>query len=132
MYGKLILLLILLSSGLRSQDTNKIKIEIKPEKWYTLKYQKFDNVFIVCIFQQHRDFNNEFEQLINEDTMFLSKQSYLAESNLISGIVLNYDKFQLSFGTRSQPPKEREGKGFTKAFNIGFNFGDNRWVSENY
>ena len=107
-------------------------IHIKAINWDTNMYRKYDYVFIVGLFSQHRDFGNEIEQKINRDTANLSKHSYVAESNVIGGISLSYDKFQISFGTRSKPRDDRAEKGYTKAFNIGFNFGDNRWVSENY
>ncbi|MCE3227665.1 MAG: hypothetical protein K0S32_2216 [Bacteroidetes bacterium] len=100
--------------------------------WDTTRYQKFDYVLIVGIYQQYRNFSNEFKQLINKDTLGLSSHVYVAESQLNSGIVFNYDKFQISFGTRSSPQSESAKKGYTKTFNIGFNFGDNRWVSESY
>jgi hypothetical protein len=119
---------------LQSQDTTKTG---RMRNWDTLKYQKFDYVLIVGVFQQHRDFSNNFEQQIYHarplsDTAMNSKHTYYAESRLITGIVLNYDKFQLSFATRSKPPEASLGKGYTKTFNIGLNFGDNRWISENY
>jgi hypothetical protein len=106
--------------------------ELKAIKWDTLKYQKFDYVLIVGLYQQHRNFTNTFQEMINHDTRGLSIQTYNAESKLISGITLSYDKFQLSFGVRSTPQNGSEGKGYTKTFNIGFNFGDNRWLLENY
>jgi hypothetical protein len=139
MHKFLFLFLILFSTLFKAQETKRDSaiLEIKTVKWDTTKYRKYEYVFIVGIFQQHRDFRNEFRQEMNadrvgSDTSVLSSHVYYAESKLISGIVLNYDKFQLSFGTRSKPPKESAGKGYTKMFNIGFNFGDNRWVSENY
>ncbi len=133
MYRYLVLLTILLSLNSNSQTTenDSADMELKSLKWDTTKYRKFDYVLIVGIFQQHRDFNSEFIQLINKDTASLSRHSYYAESQLITGVALNYDKFSFSFGSRSQP-QGSTGKGYTKTFNIGFNFGDNRWLLENY
>ncbi len=104
----------------------------KGRNWDTTKYHKFDFVLIVGLYQQHRNFNNEFEQLVNKDTSSLSRQSYMAESQLNTGITLNYDKFSVSFGTRTSPQSESTGKGYTKTFNIGLNVGDNRYVLETY
>jgi hypothetical protein len=143
MHKFLISLLILFSTVCSGQEekrdssTHHRHHEIETAKWDTTYYHKYDYVFIVGIFQSHRDFSNEFAQEINKDkagndTANLSNHLYYAESNLVTGFVFNYDKFQLSFGTRSEPPKQNQGKGYTKTFNLGFNFGDNRWVSENY
>lgn len=118
--------------GAQTQKDSDISVQSKPHKWDTLKYQKFDYVLIVGFYQQYRNFNNDIKQLINRDTMALSQHVYSAESNLVSGLAFNYDKFQLSFGIRSKPQDSSSGKGYTKMFNLGFSFGDNRWVSENY
>jgi hypothetical protein len=133
MHKYLLLLIILLQVFIRAQnkfDTLNGKAPVR--KWDTTKYQKFDYVFIVGVYQQYRNFSNEFKQVINRDTLGLSQHVYMAESQLNTGLVFNYDKFQISFGTRSSPQSESAGKGFTKTFNIGFNFGDNRWVLESY
>jgi len=130
------ILLFFTFSFLKSQTNNNLDTEIKLEKkltkWDTLKYRKFERVLILGFFTQYRNFNNEFEQLMNKDTLGLTKNAYFAESNSISGLVFNYDKISFSIGTRSQPQNESAGKGYTKVFNIGLNVGDNRWVSENY
>jgi len=134
MYRYLVLLTIFLSLVSKSQtsESDTADMELKVIKWDTLKYKKFDYVLIVGIFQQQRNFSNTFQELINKDTLGLSTQVYNAESKSIAGITLSYDKFQLSFGTRSTPQNGSAGKGYTKTFNIGFNFGDNRWLTENY
>jgi hypothetical protein len=116
-------------------QTNKDSIFVNKKQtknWDTLKYHKFERVLIVGVFQQYRNFSNEFEQLINADTNHLSQQVYFAESKLTGGLVFNYDKFSLSFTTKTQPQDFSLGKGNTKVFNIGFNVGDHRWVLENY
>ncbi|MDO9001672.1 MAG: DUF4421 family protein [Bacteroidota bacterium] len=134
MHRYLFFFLVLSSLSGRTQNTSetKVSIEKKRKNWDTLKYEKFERVFIVGLFQQYRNFSNEFKQLINNDSLGISNNTYFAESQLIGGIVLNYDKFSLSLGTRTQPQEFNTGKGHTKTFNIGFNVGDNRWVSENY
>ena len=114
-----------------NKDSAKV-LKIKRVNWDTTKYRKYKYVFIVGIFNQYRDFTNEIIQEINKDSLKLSNQTYVAESDVASGISLSYDKFQLNFSTRTKPRKDSQGKGYTNMFNIGFSFGDNRWVSENY
>lgn len=134
MHKSFAIFLILLSLKVCAQtgtDTN-VGSESKARNWDTLKYQKFDYVLIVGIYQQNRSFNNKFRQIQNTDSNNLSSQVYSAESQLMSGIALNYDKFSVSFGTRTSPKPESAGKGYTKTFNLGINIGDNRYVFENY
>ncbi len=126
------LILFTLFSFLTQGQTNVetvAKIEKKSRNWDTLKYQKFERVLIVGLFQQVRTFNNEFN-LIPRDS--LSQHVYSAESNLTGGISFSFDKFQFSLATRSNPSNEGSSKGYTKMFNLGLNVGDNRWVSETY
>jgi hypothetical protein len=125
-------ILIAISVSSQTNTDSDLVIEKKARNWDTLKYHKFERVLIVGLFQQYRDFSNTFEQSINKDVLGISKTVYMAESQLIGGVVFNYDKFSLSFGTKTQPQQFSNGKGNTKTFNIGFNVGDNRWVSENY
>ena len=134
MYKYLIFCFALTFQVLTSQTKidSEISITKKARNWDTLKYHKFERVLIVGLFQQYRNFNLEFKQLMNKDSLGTTNTTYIAESQLIGGVVINYDKFSLSFATRTQPQKFNEGKGYTKTFNVGFNVGDNRWVSENY
>lgn len=105
------------------------KVEKKARNWDTLKYQKFERVLIIGLFQQVRTFNNEFN-LIPRDS--LSQHVYSAESNLTGGFSFSFDKFQFSLATRNSPSTDGSTKGYTKMFNLGLNVGDNRWVSETY
>lgn len=116
-----------------SSDT-EVKIARKEKKWDTLKYQKFETVLIVGIYQQRRGFSNEFKQLMTPDSAGLSVHTYSTESDFtgVAGITVNYDKFQISVGKGVKPPDNAGGKGHTQMFNIGLNVGDNRWVSETY
>ncbi len=134
MYKYFVLLTFFLCFGLNAQTTKEdsTKALVKQYGWDTLKYHKFDYVLIVGLYQQHRNFNLTFQQLINTDTILSSLQTYGAESGNIGGIVLNYDKFLISFGVRNTPQDPGAKKGFTKAFNIGLSVGDNRWVLESY
>lgn len=131
MFRYLSILFVLFYGSAMAQSTVNAtaKIEKKSRNWDTTKYQKFERVLIVGLFQQVRTFNNEFN--ISQPDSF-SKHVYSAESNLSGGILFNFDKFQLSFATRNEPSKESEGKGYTKMFNLGLSVGDNRWVSETY
>ncbi len=133
MHKYLVLLTILLPFCLRSQTLNQdsLNAEVKTYDWDTLKYRKFDYVLIVGLFQQHRSFTLKLQR---QDVPFntLSSQTLSAESSLIGGVTLGYDKFQFSFGTRNTPQDNSGGKGYTKTFNIGVNVGDNRWLLENY
>ena len=133
MYKHFVLLTVLFSLHLNSQTESELNLKPIENKynWDTLKYSRFDYVLIVGLFQQHRTFNITFLELMNKDTFGLATQTYGAESNLIGGITIGYDKLLFSFGTRSTPPAGNTGKGNTKTFNIGLNFGDNRWVIEN-
>lgn len=135
--NKLIFIILLFFIKFLNAQTNQssnteLQIEKNLIKWDTLKYRKFERVLIVGVFQQFRNFENSFEQKMFKDSLGISKHQYVAESQLIGGMVLNYDKFQLSFATKTQPQQYSSGKGNTKTFNIGLNVGDNRWVSENY
>ena len=134
MHKYLVLLIILSSFKIHAQSTEG-KGEVSggnTRDWDSTKYRKFDYVFIVGLYQQTRSFNNEFELTASKDTLGLSKHSFMAESQLMSGVTLNYDKFSLSFGTRTSPQAESAGKGYTKTFNIGLNIGDHRYILENY
>jgi hypothetical protein len=103
----------------------------KKAVWDTTKYHKFRSNLIIGFFQTYRNFNNEFQQFKTTDTGGISKNNYFAESRLIAGIELTYDKFSLAVGFKSTPQKNSSGKGNTKTFNANFNFGGNTWLLEN-
>lgn len=65
------------------------------------------------------------------DSLGQSKVSYKAEANNITGIELNYDKFNIAFGFKSTPPANQTSKGDTKYTNLALNVGGNRWILEN-
>lgn len=113
-------------------DVIKSYKTVKTPNWDTLKYQKFNYVLIVGYFQQYRNFTNEISQTVNKDSLKLSSTPLIAESRLISGLVFNYDKFQIQFGIGTRPQDNSNGKPESKVFNFGFTFGDNRWVAETY
>lgn len=118
----------------QSNSNNEISIAKKSKNWDTLKYQKFETVLIVGLYQQHRTFSNEFKQVMVSDTLGLSAHTFSTEVDFTgaAGIVINYDKFQISFAKGIKPASTAGSRGYTDVFNIGLNVGDNRWVSENY
>jgi hypothetical protein len=128
------LLIVFFSCFARAQKNKDVELQIKyKQKDYDFtKYQKYDTVLVVGLFQQYRTFSTIIVQQMNADTLRLSEQTYLAESNLTGGIVLSYDKFRLAFATRNQPNKLSEGKGFTSMFNIGLSVGDNKYNVDAY
>lgn len=115
-------------------QNNDVEIAVlnKKKDWDTTRYEKFDYVFIAGIYQLHRDFSNEFTQRMNSDKTGQSGHSLNAESDFNTGVVLNYDLFQISFGVRTKPRDNKAGKGFTESYNLGLNFGGNEWICENY
>jgi hypothetical protein len=143
-----ICLLLFLSTFLKGQDTiplvkgdstlklvvkkDSSVIKIKEVYWDSAMYRKYEKVFIVGVFSQWRQFNNEIKSLMGKDTLGLAKQSFVAESGSSSGLSLSYDKFQLSIGGKPKNNDTSNAKGHTQMFNVGLSFGDNRWVSESY
>lgn len=72
----------------------------------------------------------DISQLLMKDSLAQSKIAYVAEANLIYGIELNYDKFNISLGFKN-PSTQTKQKGDTKYRNIALNIGGNRWILEN-
>lgn len=99
--------------------------------WDTLRYQKYSSSLIIGVFQSYRNFENSFEQFKMSDSTGASKNDYMAESRLVSGIEVIYDKFSFGLAVRSNPPKASSGKGNTRTFNTNFNFGGNIWYFQN-
>jgi hypothetical protein len=96
----------------------------------TLYYQKYNASIIPAYYGSTKGYNLNMEQFMNKDTIGRSKINYVAESNWVDGVELSYDKLSVSFGYKSQPPKDKEKKGKTDYYNFGFNFGGNRWILE--
>lgn len=139
MHKYCLLIIILLSTFLHAQDV-EVKVHgdstkhfrIKPVNWDTVQYRKYNYVFIVGYFSQYRVFNNEIISQMHKDTLGLGKQTYVAQSGVVNGLVFNYDKFQIAIGGRPKFKDTSSTKGRTQMFNIGVSFGDNRYVSESY
>lgn len=100
-------------------------------RWDTLKYQKFQSNLIVGVFQSYRNFENSFEQFDMPDSTGISRNNYKAESRLVTGIDVTYDKFSFALGLRSVPPAASTGKGNTQTLNANLNFGGNVWYVQN-
>lgn len=97
----------------------------------SMYYTKYRGRVIVSVFQSYRYYNMDISQKLVHDSLGKSKLSYQAESNNITGVELNYDKFNISFGFRSEAPKNNSAKGNTKYTNLAFNVGGNKWIWEN-
>lgn len=97
--------------------------------WDSTYYRKYKDKLIVSVFQSYRKYGIDIEQKLVKDSLGLSKIAYIAEANLIYGIELNYDKFNLSIGFKS-PSTQTQQKGDTKFRNIALNIGGNRWILE--
>ena len=98
--------------------------------WDTTYYTKYRHRLIVSVFQSYRDYKIDINQKLVTDSTGKSKVSYIAESNLVYGIELNYDKFNISVGFKN-PSTQSAKKGDTKYRNFALNIGGNRWLLEN-
>jgi len=98
--------------------------------WDSTYYVKYKSRLIVSFFQSYRNYNIELEQYLKKDTFGLSKINYIAQANNISGIELNFDKLNFSFGYASIAPTNVKQTGKTNHFNIGMNIGGNEWILE--
>jgi hypothetical protein len=98
--------------------------------WDSTYYVKYKSRLIISFFQSYRNYNIELQQYLKKDTFSLSKLNYIAQANNISGIELNYDKLNFSFGYASIPPANVKQTGKTDHFNIGMNIGGNEWILE--
>ncbi len=98
--------------------------------WDTTKYEKLNDRFIVAYFQSVKSFNSEIGQVTLKDSLNQSSFNYFAETNTSQGVELNFDKINLQIGFKSRSPKATDKYGQTDFFNLGFNFGGNRWFIE--
>ncbi|MES2398266.1 MAG: DUF4421 family protein [Bacteroidota bacterium] len=99
--------------------------------WDSTYYTKYRDRLIISVFQSYRSYAMDISQTVTKDSLGLSKIGYVAEANLISGIEINYDKFNISLGFKSGASKDQYKKGDTKFRNIALNIGGNRWILEN-
>ncbi|MES2567564.1 MAG: DUF4421 family protein [Bacteroidota bacterium] len=98
--------------------------------WDSSYYRKYTDRLIVSVFQSYRNYTTDISQQLTNDTLGQSKIAFVAEANLIYGIELNYDKFNLSLGFKN-PSTQIKQKGDTKYKNFALNIGGNRWILEN-
>lgn len=128
---KYLILFLFFTIGLAAQEKSVIEVSVQKNSAFdTTMYQKFRTNLIIGVFQSYRDYNNSFRQFKNADTLGISNNNYYAESNLITGIEINYDKFDLTLSLRSKPQTDSK-EGSTKIFNASFNTGGNKWFLEN-
>ncbi len=100
-------------------------------EWDTLKYRKYHSNFIVSLFQSYRNFKNEFQQFKAHDSLGISKNHYEADSRLVTGVEIIYDKFSFGVALRTKPQDNSAGKGRSTTFNTNLNFGGNIWYFQN-
>jgi len=98
--------------------------------WDSTYYVKYKDRLIVSVFQSYRNYGMDISQMLTKDSLGKSKIAYVAEANLIYGVELNYDKFNLSVGFKN-PSTQTQQKGDTKYRNIALNIGGNHWILEN-
>jgi len=94
-------------------------------------YTKYRDRLIVSLFQSYRYYNISIDQKLVSDSAKLSKLAYGAESNNITGIEVNYDKFGFAIGFKTAKTAVGVYKGNTTYTNLGFNIGGNKWIWEN-
>jgi hypothetical protein len=98
--------------------------------WDTTYYTKYRDRLIVSFFQSYRNYGIDIDQKLTKDSLGKSKLAYVAEANLVYGLELNYDKFNISVGFKN-PSTTAAKKGDTKYRNFALNIGGNHWLLEN-
>ncbi|MCX8079627.1 MAG: DUF4421 domain-containing protein [Bacteroidia bacterium] len=82
-------------------------------------YRKFDSALIISFHQNYRDIEFTFDLFNNTSGPILR---YKAQSKMLTGMTIAYDKFSISFNTGAT---DREGSvNTTKIFNLQFDMGD--------
>ncbi|HQQ94930.1 MAG TPA: DUF4421 family protein [Bacteroidia bacterium] len=114
-----------------SQGTATKNTEFKHQiDWDTTYIYKYKSKLIVGIFQSYRDYQIYIQPRTLPDSASVSEVRWTAPSNQVTGIDLNFDKFGVSFGVKSVSRSDQIKTGTTSHFNLGFNFGGNRWLLE--
>ena len=93
-------------------------------------YRKYNNKLIVSYFQSYKNYFIDISQKLINDSLGQSKISNIAESNLVSGFEITYDKITLAIGFKS-PSSGSNLKGNTSYKNFSLNIGGNHWILEN-
>jgi hypothetical protein len=120
-------------SFLYTQNNHDVKVEIESKdridsisKKYFIK---FDSALIISLHQNWRDIEFDFNS-VGADKSLYSVAKYKAQSKLLTGITLSYDKFTLTFNTGAT---NRENSANTsKIFNLQFEIGDLKKVLNIY
>jgi hypothetical protein len=114
-----------------AQTSDKSTSDFKHSiNWDTNFIYKYNSKLIVGFFQSYRDYKILIQPRVIPDSSNYSEIRWTAQSNLVTGIDLNYDKFGISFGIKSASRSDQSKTGTTSHFNFGFNFGGNRWLLE--
>lgn len=113
-----------------SSEANVILNSTKPLKWDTTYYKKYNERFIVAVYQSQRRYEIEIDPKNPQDSGKASHH-YFADANKVTGIEVDFDKVSLSFGFKSVPPENVTLKGKTSYTNFGLSFGGNKWFVEN-
>ncbi|MCC6371792.1 MAG: DUF4421 family protein [Bacteroidia bacterium] len=100
-------------------------------RWDTLKYQKFHSNLIVGVFQSYVNFVNQIECKGVQDTTGRIHTNYNAQSKLITGVEIYFDKLSIDIFLKSKLQESDGTRGNTRAFSFNFNYGDNKWYVEN-
>ncbi len=98
--------------------------------WDSTYYVKYKSRLIVSLYESYRHYETELSQFLTKDSLTKSKVLYYAQANNISGIEVNYDKINFSFGYASIPASDPKKTGKTDHFNLGLNVGGNKWILE--
>ncbi len=109
---------------------NKKLAKINKKLADTVYFQKYNQSIILAYAGSSKGYNVDIEQYAIKDSLKKSQLNYIAESNWVDGIEINYDKISVSFGYATRPPKDKEHKGNTSHYNFGFNIGGNQWIVE--
>ncbi len=78
--------------------------------WDSTYYRKYKDRLIISYFQSYKNYSIDISQKLTKDSLGLSKITNIAESNLVSGFEINYDKLNISFGFRSPTPSRNQSK----------------------
>ncbi|MFN7014785.1 MAG: DUF4421 family protein [Bacteroidia bacterium] len=123
-------LFVIATKAQQNPDAQLSSNSNNPPKWDTTYYKKYNERFIVSVFQSERRYNIIFDPRNPLDSGKASL-NYIADANTVSGIEIDFDKISISFATRSVPPSGVSIKGKTYYTNFGLSFGGNKWFVEN-
>lgn len=118
--------LLLISLGSKAQDSTAFR-------WgYDTNYvRRYNDRLALSIFQSQKSFEFNFTQKLSNDSLGISPINYIARSNKVSGITLDYDKISLSLGFKT-PVSESEiaRKGSTTYTDYSISFTSSKYRIE--